>query len=96
MHRIGRFVFQRQVRSLTRSRYYLQVPLTDKVEQWSDERFWDELKARLSQDVANRLVTGPSLEKSIARLRSSVVEPMQYGKLFLDLRGRIYLCYFAV
>ncbi|VVN88847.1 4-hydroxybenzoate 3-monooxygenase [Pseudomonas fluorescens] len=70
-------------RSLTRSRYYLQVPLTDKVEQWSDERFWDELKARLPQDVADRLVTGPSLEKSIAPLRSSVVEPMQYGKLFL-------------
>ncbi|VVO75195.1 p-hydroxybenzoate hydroxylase [Pseudomonas fluorescens] len=70
-------------RSLTRSRYYLQVPLTDKVEQWSDERFWDELRARLPQDVADRLVTGPSLEKSIAPLRSSVVEPMQYGKLFL-------------
>ena len=70
-------------RSLTRSRYYLQVPLTDKVEQWSDERFWDELKARLPQDVADRLVTGPSLEKSIAPLRSLVVEPMQYGKLFL-------------
>ncbi|VVO89936.1 p-hydroxybenzoate hydroxylase [Pseudomonas fluorescens] len=70
-------------RSLSRSRYYLQVPLTDKVEQWSDERFWDELKARLPQDVADRLVTGPSLEKSIAPLRSSVVEPMQYGKLFL-------------
>jgi p-hydroxybenzoate 3-monooxygenase len=70
-------------RSLTRSRYYLQVPLTDKVEQWSDERFWDELKARLPKDVADRLVTGPSLEKSIAPLRSSVVEPMQYGKLFL-------------
>jgi p-hydroxybenzoate 3-monooxygenase len=70
-------------RSLARSRYYLQVPLTDKVEQWSDERFWDELKARLPQDVADRLVTGPSLEKSIAPLRSLVVEPMQYGKLFL-------------
>lgn len=70
-------------RSLTRSRYYLQVPLTDKVEAWSDERFWDELKARLPQDVADKLVTGPSLEKSIAPLRSYVVEPMQYGKLFL-------------
>ena len=70
-------------RSLTRSRYYLQVPLTDKVEEWSDERFWDELKARLPQDVAQKLVTGPSLEKSIAPLRSYVVEPMQYGKLFL-------------
>lgn len=70
-------------RSLTRSRYYLQVPLTDKVEDWSDERFWNELKARLPQEVAASLVTGPSLEKSIAPLRSFVVEPMQYGKLFL-------------
>ena len=70
-------------RSLTRSRYYLQVPLTDKVEEWSDERFWNELKARLPQEVAERLVTGPSLEKSIAPLRSFVVEPMQYGNLFL-------------
>lgn len=70
-------------RSLTRSRYYLQVPLTDKVEDWSDERFWNELKARLPEDVADKLVTGPSLEKSIAPLRSFVVEPMQYGHLFL-------------
>ncbi|MDC7709456.1 4-hydroxybenzoate 3-monooxygenase [Vogesella indigofera] len=70
-------------RSASRSRYYLQVPLTDKVEDWSDERFWDELKTRLPQDVADKLVTGPSLEKSIAPLRSYVVEPMQYGKLFL-------------
>jgi len=70
-------------RSATRSRYYLQVPLTDKVEDWSDERFWDELKTRLPQDVADKLVTGPALEKSIAPLRSYVVEPMQYGKLFL-------------
>ncbi|MCT8167157.1 MULTISPECIES: 4-hydroxybenzoate 3-monooxygenase [unclassified Pseudomonas] len=70
-------------RSNTRSRYYLQVPLDDRVEAWSDERFWDELKARLPEDVAARLVTGPSLEKSIAPLRSLVVEPMQYGNLFL-------------
>jgi p-hydroxybenzoate 3-monooxygenase len=70
-------------RSLTRSRYYLQVPLTDKVEEWSDERFWDELKTRLPQSLGDRLVTGPSLEKSIAPLRSLVVEPMQYGKMFL-------------
>jgi p-hydroxybenzoate 3-monooxygenase len=70
-------------RSLTRSRYYLQVPLTDKVEEWPDERFWGELKARLPHEVADKLVTGPSLEKSIAPLRSYVVEPMQYGKLFL-------------
>ncbi|RQS63545.1 4-hydroxybenzoate 3-monooxygenase [Burkholderia sp. Bp8963] len=70
-------------RSATRSRYYLQVPLTEKVEDWSDERFWEELKTRLPEDVAEKVVTGPSLEKSIAPLRSYVVEPMQYGKLFL-------------
>lgn len=70
-------------RSETRSRYYLQVPLTDKVEDWSDERFWDELKRRLPEDVSRDLVTGPSIEKSIAPLRSFVCEPMQYGKLFL-------------
>ena len=70
-------------RSLTRSRYYLQVPLSDKVEAWSDERFWQELKSRLPEELASRLVTGHSLEKSIAPLRSFVVEPMQYGRLFL-------------
>ncbi|MEG0246720.1 MAG: 4-hydroxybenzoate 3-monooxygenase, partial [Pseudomonas sp.] len=70
-------------RSQTRSRYYLQVPLDDQVEAWSDERFWGELKARLPEDVAASLVTGPALEKSIAPLRSLVVEPMQYGNLFL-------------
>ncbi|GAB1617800.1 4-hydroxybenzoate 3-monooxygenase [Pseudomonas sp. SWRI50] len=70
-------------RSQTRSRYYLQVPLDDQVEAWSDERFWEELKARLPEDVAASLVTGPALEKSIAPLRSLVVEPMQYGHLFL-------------
>ncbi len=59
-------------RSLTRSRYYLQVPLSDKVEAWSDERFWQELKSRLPEDLASRLVTGHSLEKSIAPLRSFV------------------------
>jgi p-hydroxybenzoate 3-monooxygenase len=71
------------MRSATRSRYYVQVPLTEKVEDWSDERFWEELKSRLPADVAARLVTGPSIEKSIAPLRSFVVEPMQYGRLFL-------------
>ncbi|WP_020191382.1 4-hydroxybenzoate 3-monooxygenase [Pseudomonas putida] len=70
-------------RSQTRSRYYLQVPLQDRVEEWSDERFWEELKARLPAEVAADLVTGPALEKSIAPLRSLVVEPMQYGHLFL-------------
>lgn len=71
------------MRSATRSRYYLQVPLDEKVEDWSDERFWEELKRRLPEDVAQKLVTGPSIEKSIAPLRSFVVEPMQYGRLFL-------------
>ena len=71
------------MRSETRSRYYIQCSLDDKVEQWSDERFWDELKRRLPQDVADNMVTGPSIEKSIAPLRSFVVEPLQYGRLFL-------------
>ena len=70
-------------RSQTRSRYYLQVPLQERVEDWSDERFWTELKARLPHAVAEQLVTGPALEKSIAPLRSLVVEPMQHGRLFL-------------
>ena len=70
-------------RSATRSRYYLQVPLTDTVDDWSDDDFWEELKRRLPADAAASLVTGPSLEKSIAPLRSFVCEPMQYGKLFL-------------
>ena len=70
-------------RSATRSRYYLQVPLTDKVEDWTDERFWEEMKARLPSDVAATMETGPSIEKSIAPLRSFVCEPMQYGNLFL-------------
>ena len=70
-------------RSATRSRYYLQVPAEEKVEDWSDQRFWDELKTRLPAPLAERLVTGPSIEKSIAPLRSFVVEPMQFGRLFL-------------
>ncbi|WP_177412809.1 4-hydroxybenzoate 3-monooxygenase [Pseudomonas sp. R1-43-08] len=71
------------MRSPTRSRYYLQVPAQEALADWSDERFWGELKTRLPADLAERLVTGPSLEKSIAPLRSFVVEPMQYGRLFL-------------
>ncbi|MDO4997391.1 MAG: 4-hydroxybenzoate 3-monooxygenase [Neisseria sp.] len=70
-------------RSNTRSRYYLQVPLSDKVEDWSDERFWEELKKRIPPEAAARLVTGKSLEKSIAPLRSFVAEPMRYHNLFL-------------
>lgn len=65
------------------SRYYLQVPLTDRIESWSDDAFWSELKRRLPKDVAEGLVTGPSVEKSIAPLRSFVCEPMQWGRLFL-------------
>lgn len=71
------------MRSSTRSRYYLQVPAQESLEEWPDERFWDELKSRLPPELAERLVTGPSIEKSIAPLRSFVVEPMQYGRLFL-------------
>ncbi|NLD70245.1 MAG: 4-hydroxybenzoate 3-monooxygenase [Limnobacter sp.] len=71
------------LRSQTLSRYYIQVPLTDSVEDWSDEQFWEELKRRLPDEVADVLITGPSIEKSIAPLRSYVVEPMRYGRLFL-------------
>ena len=71
------------LRSQVLSRYYVQVPLTDKVEDWSDDAFWAELKRRLPTEVAERLVTGPSIEKSIAPLRSFVAEPMRYGNLFL-------------
>jgi len=71
------------LRSQVLSRYYVQVPLTDKVEDWSDDAFWAELKRRLPGEVAGRLITGPSIEKSIAPLRSFVAEPMSYGRLFL-------------
>jgi len=70
-------------RSTTRSRYYLQVPLTDKVEQWSDDAFWQELRNRLDPEAREHLVTGPSIEKSIAPLRSFVTEPMRFGTMFL-------------
>jgi len=71
------------LRSQVLSRYYIQVPLTDKVEDWSDEAFWTELKRRLPKEVADKLITGDSIEKSIAPLRSFVAEPMRYGNLFL-------------
>ncbi|EPF67559.1 4-hydroxybenzoate 3-monooxygenase [Pseudomonas syringae pv. syringae] len=71
------------MRSAIRTRYYVQVSADEKVEDWSDERFWEELKSRLPEHLAERMVTGPSIEKSIAPLRSFVVEPMQYGRLFL-------------
>jgi p-hydroxybenzoate 3-monooxygenase len=71
------------MRSPTRSRYYVQVPLTDKVEDWSDDAFWNELRSRLDPQAREHLVTGPSIEKSIAPLRSFVAEPMRHGRLFL-------------
>jgi p-hydroxybenzoate 3-monooxygenase len=70
-------------RSLTRSRYYIQVPLSDKVEAWSDEAFWDELRRRIPADKAEAMITGASIEKSIAPLRSFVAEPLRFGRLFL-------------
>ena len=71
------------LRSQVLSRYYIQVPLTDSVEDWSDDAFWAELKRRLPAEVGARMITGPSIEKSIAPLRSFVAEPMRYGNLFL-------------
>ncbi|UXN67529.1 4-hydroxybenzoate 3-monooxygenase (plasmid) [Phyllobacterium sp. A18/5-2] len=71
------------MRSMTRSRYYVQCPLDDKVEAWTDERFWDELRRRLPKENAEAVTIGPSFEKSIAPLRSFVAEPMRFGRLFL-------------
>jgi len=71
------------MRSPMLSRYYLQAPLDTKLEDWPDERFWSELKARYPRELAEAIVTGPSIEKSIAPLRSFVAEPMRYGRLFL-------------
>ena len=71
------------LRSQVLSRYYIQVPLTDSVEDWSDEAFWEELKRRLPAEVSEQFITGPTIEKSIAPLRSFVAEPMRYGNMFL-------------
>ena len=71
------------MRSKTLSRYYVQCPLEDDIAEWPDERFWDELQRRLPGHLARELVTGPSIEKSIAPLRSFVAEPMRHGRLFL-------------
>jgi len=71
------------MRSMTRSRYYVQCSLAEKVEEWPDERFWDELRMRLDTRAQDALVTGPSIEKSIAPLRSFVAEPLRFGRLFL-------------
>ncbi len=71
------------MRSPTRSRYYIQCSLADSIDAWPDSRFWDELALRLDSDARRNLVTGPSIEKSIAPLRSFVAEPMRYHRLFL-------------
>jgi p-hydroxybenzoate 3-monooxygenase len=71
------------MRSPTRSRYYIQCSLAEDIESWPDERFWEELKPRLDEEARERLVTGPSIEKSIAPLRSFVAEPMRFGRMFL-------------
>ena len=71
------------MRSPTRSRYYLQCSLAEDLESWPDERFWEELRPRLDDEARERLVTGPSIEKSIAPLRSFVAEPLRFGRLFL-------------
>jgi p-hydroxybenzoate 3-monooxygenase len=71
------------MRSMHRSRYYLQCSLDDHIDQWPDQRFWDELKRRLDRKAADNLVTGPSIEKSIAPLRSFVAEPMRFGRMLL-------------
>jgi len=71
------------MRSDVLSRYYVQCPMSDTVDKWSDEAFWDELKRRIPEEHADKLITGPSIEKSIAPLRSFVSEPMRWGRLFL-------------
>lgn len=71
------------MRSTHLSRYYIQVPLTDTVDDWPDDAFWDELRRRLPARIAERMVIGPSIEKSIAPLRSYVAEPLRWGRLFL-------------
>jgi p-hydroxybenzoate 3-monooxygenase len=71
------------MRSPTRSRYYIQCPVDERLENWSDERIWAELKTRLGPEAAAAMTTGPSIEKSIAPLRSFVAEPMRWGRLFL-------------
>jgi p-hydroxybenzoate 3-monooxygenase len=76
------------MRSPTRTRYYVQCSQEDKVENWSDDAFWHELRARLDPETAERLVTGPSIEKSIVPLRSFVAEPMRFSWWFTSLMHR--------
>jgi p-hydroxybenzoate 3-monooxygenase len=71
------------MRSRARSRYYVQCPLSEQLDEWPDERFWKELTRRLPREAAARLQTGAAIEKSIAPLRSFVAEPLRFGRLFL-------------
>jgi len=71
------------MRSETRSRYYVQCAMSERAEQWTDDMFWDELRARLPTEVAEAVATGPSIEKSIAPLRSFVAEPLRFGRMFI-------------
>lgn len=71
------------MRSMTRSRYYVQCSLNDKIEDWPDSRFWDEIRSRLPDETAQKMTTGPSFEKSIAPIRSFVAQPLSFGRLFL-------------
>jgi p-hydroxybenzoate 3-monooxygenase len=80
-HRLGFALCS--MRSPTRSRYYLQCSLAEDVDSWPDDRFWEELRPRLDDEARARLVIGPSIEKSIAPLRSFVAEPMRFGRLYL-------------
>jgi len=88
------------MRSHTRSRYYVDVPLTEKVEDWSDDRIWDELAIRLGPEAAANITRRPSIEKSIAPLRSYVFEPMRHGSLLLcgdnSAASDIYYLYHAM
>ncbi|MGI3170312.1 4-hydroxybenzoate 3-monooxygenase [Pseudooceanicola sp. C21-150M6] len=71
------------MRNAQLSRYYIQCSLTDRPDDWTDAAFWDELRRRIPEETADQLITGPSIEKSIAPLRSFVTEPMRWGRLFL-------------
>ena len=71
------------MRNKNLSRYYIQTPVSDSLDKWDDKTFWDELKKRIPEEAADNLVTGKSVEKSIAPLRSFVANPMKWGRLFL-------------
>jgi p-hydroxybenzoate 3-monooxygenase len=71
------------MRSTTRSRYYVQCAADENLDAWPDDRFWDEIRLRVDSEAAETMVTGPSIEKSVAQLRSFVAEPLRFGRLFL-------------